>query len=100
MKITVLGTGLVGHAIVKDLVKEETFYVTAVDINEANLSGLQAEPRVTCVRTDFRDLDRVDSLIQPSDLVQFPAGLLSWRLPRHIRQIEDQGSMVPRFEMH
>ncbi len=40
-KISVLGVGLVGNAIVKDLARDENYQVTAVDVNDTNLKKLK-----------------------------------------------------------
>ena len=44
--ITVLGSGLVGSAIIKDLAAEPSFSILAVDLNDESLSKVEGVPRV------------------------------------------------------
>jgi len=67
MKITVLGAGRVGHAIVRDLAGE--FSVTAVDASSAALARLAALGNVTTVAADLGDSTKVKALIAGADLV-------------------------------
>ena len=69
MNITVLGTGLVGNAIVKDLAFEESFSVKAVDINQQALKKLESEVPVKGVKTDLSKADSVPAVVADSDLV-------------------------------
>ena len=69
MQICVLGSGLVGKAIVKDLAQESNFYITAVDISKENLEGVKAEQRVNCMQADLRESSRIMSLVEKCDLV-------------------------------
>lgn len=66
MNITVLGTGLVGSAIVRDLATE--FTVTAVDLNEQALARL-AQHGVQTVQADLRAPGAVAAVVQEADLV-------------------------------
>lgn len=65
-KIIVLGAGLVGHVMAKDLAKD--FDVTAADINEDALKAVEAHG-VKTSRADLSDREKLISLIQPFDLV-------------------------------
>lgn len=65
-KIIVLGAGLVGHVMAKDLAKN--FEVTAVDINEDVLKAVEAHG-VKTAKVDLSDREKLISLIQPYDLV-------------------------------
>ena len=69
MQITVLGAGLVGRAIVKDLARDADFDVTVIDINQQALSALEDEARVRGVRADLMEADRIPELIADADLV-------------------------------
>lgn len=69
MRITVLGTGLVGSAIVKDLVRDPENEVIAVDVNRDALEKLRPVPRVHCVAADLRQEGVVQSLVGESRLV-------------------------------
>ena len=68
MKITVLGTGLVGCAIVKDLAEEPGFHITAVDVNKQALRKLAAVPRVEVIQADLMEGGRIASLVANCDL--------------------------------
>ncbi len=65
-KIIVLGAGLVGHVMAKDLAKD--FEVTAADINEDALKALEAHG-IKTLKADLSDRDRLIALLQPFDLV-------------------------------
>src|SRR5579859_4348002 len=65
-KIIVLGAGLVGHVMAKDLAKD--FDVTAADINEEALKALEIHG-VKTTKADLSDRERLISLVQPFDLV-------------------------------
>lgn len=69
MRITVLGTGLVGSAIVKDLVRDPENEVTAVDLNRGALEKLGPIPRVRCVAADLRQDGVIAGLVGESRLV-------------------------------
>ncbi|MDH5598033.1 MAG: saccharopine dehydrogenase NADP-binding domain-containing protein [Cyclobacteriaceae bacterium] len=66
-KIIVLGAGLVGSAIAKDLAKD--FEVTSVDINQASLDGLKGIPNLTPLLADFSNHENLLKLVEPFDLV-------------------------------
>jgi len=65
-KIIVLGAGLVGHAMAKDLARD--FDVTAVDINEDALKTVEAHG-IKTTKIDLSDHDHLKSFVQPFDLV-------------------------------
>jgi saccharopine dehydrogenase-like NADP-dependent oxidoreductase len=65
-KIIVLGAGLVGHVMAKDLAKD--FEVTATDINEDALKALEAHG-IKTLKTDLSDRENLKSILQPFDLV-------------------------------
>ena len=69
MRITVLGCGMVGAAIVRDLSTDPGVGVTAVDASEAALAAVAAQPGVTTVRADLRDQAAVSRLVAEADLV-------------------------------
>jgi len=69
MQICVLGSGLVGKAIIKDLAQERDFHITAVDIDQENLEDVKAEQRVHCIQADLREASRLMSLVEKCDLV-------------------------------
>lgn len=69
MNITVLGAGLVGSAMVKDLAQEADFRVTVVDVNPAALEQLAAEVPVRAICADVREPGRVAALVAEADLV-------------------------------
>ncbi|NOX62216.1 MAG: NAD(P)H-binding protein [Chloroflexi bacterium] len=69
MQITVLGAGLVGRAIVKDLAQDANFQVTVIDINQRALNQLEAEAPVKGVQADLLERERIPALIADADLV-------------------------------
>ncbi len=66
-KIVVLGAGLVGKAIARDLAK--SFDVTAVDVNHSNLERLSNNSNVKTILTDLTEEGEVQSVVKESDLV-------------------------------
>ena len=65
-KIIVLGSGLVGNVMAKDLAEKHD--VTSVDINEKTLRPLKKHGISTIV-SDLSNLDNITNLIQDFDLV-------------------------------
>lgn len=66
-RIIVLGCGLVGSAIVKDLA--EGYEVTAVDVNPANLESVKMTPGVKAITADLSDGSVLHRLVGEHDLV-------------------------------
>lgn len=66
-KIVVLGTGLVGSAIVKDLCKD--YRVTAADISQENINSLKGLENVKAVTADLSDSAIVKDIVRDHDLV-------------------------------
>lgn len=69
MNVTVLGAGLVGSAIVRYLVKETDFSVTAVDLNVEALDRLEREGGIRTIRADLREKGAVESVVSGSGMV-------------------------------
>ncbi len=69
MRITVLGAGRVGRAIIKDLSVDGTFTVRAVDVAAESLAPLQGLRDVHCERADLGKGEVVDRVIADADLV-------------------------------
>jgi lysine 6-dehydrogenase len=69
MNITVLGAGLVGSAIVRDLAQDPVFAVTAVDIDQEALGRLARMAPVTTVQADVRRPGVAAELAVSSDLM-------------------------------
>lgn len=66
-KVTVLGAGLVGKAIVADLCPE--FEVTAVDVDPAALERLASRCSAKTVEADLADATAIGRVIRDADLV-------------------------------
>ena len=66
-KIVVLGTGLVGKAMILDLYK--SYDITAVDISSKNLSELEKLPNITTVAIDLSVSFNIKKVIKDADLV-------------------------------
>ncbi len=69
MRVTVLGAGRVGSAIVRDLAADGTFDVTAVDRSAESLAPLTGVPNVSCERADLSDGAEIDRVVRDADLV-------------------------------
>lgn len=69
MNIVVFGVGLVGRAIVMDLVHDSDFSVSAVDVHQMALDRLTAETPVRAVCADVREPGRVAEVVADADLV-------------------------------
>jgi lysine 6-dehydrogenase len=67
MKVTVLGAGRVGNAIVRDLARD--FEVTAVDASQDALARLSGVDGVTAVAADLADTSGIGALVAGADLV-------------------------------
>ena len=69
MRIVVLGAGLVGSAIVRDLASDPDLEITAVDARRAALDGLGGIERVMGVEADLSAGGRIGDLVREADLV-------------------------------
>ena len=69
MEIAVLGAGIVGSAMVKDLAQECDFRITAVDVNEQALENLAHIPHVKTVPGDLKEPGLISSIVADCDLV-------------------------------
>jgi lysine 6-dehydrogenase len=67
MKTIVLGAGLIGGVIAKDLA--DHMEVTSVDVNQANLDKLEAELGIKRKKADLSDWSTVSNLVKDYDLV-------------------------------
>jgi len=69
MKVVVLGAGLVGGAIARDLARGGEFEVTVVDASEAALARIATETGITAVRADLARDGAVRRAVDGHDLV-------------------------------
>lgn len=69
MRVTVLGTGLVGSAIARDLAQEPGYRVTAVDVNGDALQALAAQASVQTVQANVLAPGQVAALAAECDLM-------------------------------
>jgi lysine 6-dehydrogenase len=69
MKIIVLGAGMVGSAIVKDLAHEHGVSVKVVDRSQQALEKVKAKTTVKGIRANLQDKGIIASLVADSDLV-------------------------------
>lgn len=69
MKVTVLGAGMVGSAISKDLAQEPDIDVVVVDRIQEVLARLEKEASVTGIQANLQEKGRVFSVVGDSDLV-------------------------------
>jgi saccharopine dehydrogenase-like NADP-dependent oxidoreductase len=69
MKIVVLGAGLVGGPMARDLATDERFAVTVADVSASALARVAAQAPVATVEADLADAARVTALAADHDLV-------------------------------
>ncbi len=69
MKVTVLGSGLVGAPLAKDLAKNGEFEVSAVDIEPKAFEALKSEPPVRTVRADLSKPESINQVVRDADFV-------------------------------
>ena len=69
MKITVLGAGLVGSVICRDLATESDFNIKVVDLNQEVLAKLRDAASVETVQADLKQPGTLAAEIADSDLV-------------------------------
>ena len=69
MKAIVLGCGLVGGLIAKDLAKDKDFQVTAADIDEKKLNNFAEEAGIKGVKADLSNSSVIKKLVADKDIV-------------------------------
>jgi saccharopine dehydrogenase-like NADP-dependent oxidoreductase len=69
MKAIVLGCGLVGGLIAKDLAKDKDFQVTVADINEKKLDELTKETDIRGIKTDLSSSEAIRKIVVDQDIV-------------------------------
>lgn len=69
MKVAVLGGGLVGGVIARDLARDHEFSVTVADVSEATLTRLSDAPGVTPVKADLADAAAIRRVVAGQDIV-------------------------------
>ena len=69
MKTIVLGCGLVGGFIAKDLAKDKDFQVTVADIDEGKLNKLTKETGIRGIKADLSDSSDIKKIVVDQDIV-------------------------------
>lgn len=69
MKIIILGAGLVGGPMARDMAADKEAKVTAVDVSSKALDRLKKFPRIITVREDLADTRNLKKAIRDADLV-------------------------------
>lgn len=69
MKTIVLGCGLVGGLIAKDLAKDKDFQVTVADINEKKLDELAKETDIRGIKADLSSSEAIRKIVAYQDIV-------------------------------
>ncbi|HEY53181.1 MAG TPA: NAD(P)-binding domain-containing protein, partial [Caldilineae bacterium] len=69
MRITVLGAGLVGSAIIKDLASDKDFAITAIDIKRQALDKLKREAPIEVMEANLGQEGVISGLVADADLV-------------------------------
>jgi lysine 6-dehydrogenase len=91
-RVTVLGTGLVGSAIVADLAKDANLTVTAVDANPAALERLARSTDVRTQAADLRAPGTIAGLVADAELVVLAVpGFMGFE---SLRQVLEAGKPV------
>jgi saccharopine dehydrogenase-like NADP-dependent oxidoreductase len=82
-KILVLGAGMVGQAIIRDMVKD--YFVKVIDLNKENLSKLKNLKNVKLIRADATDLKILKRYSNDCDLmISAVPGFLGFRVLKKI----------------
>ena len=68
-KVVVLGCGMVGATLVRDLAEDSTLSVRCVDADADRLAVIAESPGVETLRADLRSAKKLASVIQDADLV-------------------------------
>lgn len=68
-KIVVLGAGMVGSAIARDLAKDGEFQVHVVDLSRVALDALEGEAGLTVAQADLSDPEQVALAVKDHELV-------------------------------
>ena len=85
MRVTVLGTGLVGGAIAKDLAAEQDWLIKAVDRSPMSLEKLANNDRIQVACKDVSEEAVLRSVVSDADLVvNAVPGNLGFQTMRHI----------------
>ena len=80
MKIIVLGAGLVGGPMARDLADDERFEVTAADANAGALERLAGDQRIARIEKDLSDPKAVTALVRGYDMaVNAVPGFMGYR---------------------
>jgi saccharopine dehydrogenase-like NADP-dependent oxidoreductase len=69
MQVTILGSGLVGGAIAKDLARDQTWSIRAVDRSAGALDKLLSHKHIEVTRADLSDEMALSGVISDADLV-------------------------------
>jgi len=69
MRAIVLGCGLVGGLIAKDLAKDKDFKVTVADIDEGKLNKLTKETGISGIKTDLSNSSDIKKIVSEQDIV-------------------------------
>jgi len=69
MEAIVLGCGLIGGLIAKDLAKDEDFQVTVADIDEKKLDELTKEADIRGIRADLSSSEAIRKIVADQDIV-------------------------------
>jgi lysine 6-dehydrogenase len=91
-RITVLGAGLVGSAIIKDLSLEPSFHILAVDLSPDRLAALPAPANIDTQSGDVSDASFLENVCKSADLVICAVpGFMGFET---LRRIIEQGKNV------
>ncbi len=69
MKIIVLGSGLVGNLIARDLSSEKNVEITIADVNEEVLNKMKTQYNIEGIKADLSKSDKLTEIVKDKDLV-------------------------------
>jgi saccharopine dehydrogenase-like NADP-dependent oxidoreductase len=85
MQVTILGAGMVGGAIARDLAMEPSWSVKAVDRSASTLNNLHNHKRIEIAREDISDTGTLNAIVSDADLViNAVPGALGFNTLQHV----------------
>ncbi len=93
MRVTILGAGLIGTPMAKDLAADNAFKIRLVDQNSAKLQAINGVPKIEKETCDVTELQALHKVIEDADLViNALPGFLGFKILRQL--IEWEKSVV------
>ncbi len=97
MKVIILGAGLVGGPMARDLARDGEFEVAVADISSRNLAKLDDAPEIIKVRADLSDCEKVKSIVAGADyVINATPGFMGHSV---LRSVIEAGIDVSRYRL-